>query len=111
MYGFMQEVTQKYDKEIYDAFNEVFAVLPIATVANGAVLVLHGGVDSKVTMESLRAAPRSQYVVNATNAGQKPGLVHPAMREKMAAIRKQQEVRARTCNAPLRESRYRRLPW
>ena len=22
MYGFMQEVTQKYDKEIYDAFNE-----------------------------------------------------------------------------------------
>lgn len=62
VYGFMQECTAKYDKDMYDAFSRVFAQLPIATVVNEKVLVLHGGVDEIMTMEKLMAAPRAQYV-------------------------------------------------
>ena len=94
VYGFMQECTQKYDKDMYDAFNRVFGQLPIATVVNEKVLVLHGGIDEKVTIEKLNAAPRSQYVVNATNYAM-PGkkvLIHPMQREKIAGIIKQQEL-------------------
>jgi hypothetical protein len=62
VYGFMQECTAKYDKDMYDAFSRVFSQLPIATVVNEKVLVLHGGVDEIMTMEKLMAAPRAQYV-------------------------------------------------
>ena len=91
MYGFQQEATQKYDKDLYEAFNVCFAQLPIGVIVNSALLVLHGGVDERVTLEKLRSAPRSEYVVNACNfsdpAGGGRSLMarHPMMIEKMAA--------------------------
>ena len=94
IYGFLKECTQKYDKEVYEAFNTAFSWLPIGCIINGAVLVMHGGIDSEVTLDKLRTAPRAQYVVNNSNygPGTKPGLVHPAMRHKMEALRKQQAL-------------------
>ena len=37
MHGFQQECTTKYDKDVYELFNEAFAQLPIATVVNDKV--------------------------------------------------------------------------
>ena len=93
--GFFQECTNKYDKEVYEMFNVAFGHLPIATVINGAVCVVHGGVDAKVSLADVRTIPRSEYQTYAGqmgNPGGKPGLVHPAMRDKIAAIRKRAEL-------------------
>ena len=35
-----------------------FAQLPVAVIVNSAVLVLHGGIDDRVTLQKLRSAPR-----------------------------------------------------
>ena len=97
MYGFQQECQQKYDKALYEAFNAAFSQLPIGVVVNGAILVVHGGIDNKVTLESMRAAPRADYVVNACNfsdpAGGGRSLMarHPMMMKKMDEIRKRDE--------------------
>ena len=42
MYGFQQECTQKYDRDVYEMFNTCFAQLSVAAIINQAVLVLHG---------------------------------------------------------------------
>lgn len=51
LYGFQRECTQKYDQEIYEQFNAVFENLPLATLLNDKVLVLHGGVDDELSLK------------------------------------------------------------
>jgi len=107
MHGFQQECTAKYDKDVYEQFNEAFAQLPIASVVNEKIIVLHGGVDDDVDMAALATVPRSEYVVNASNSsGGKPGFVHPHMREKMELIKKRDKqmhpVNAALWNDPMK---------
>eukprot|EP00437_Effrenium_voratum_P027002 CAMPEP_0181412922 /NCGR_PEP_ID=MMETSP1110-20121109/8685_1 /TAXON_ID=174948 /ORGANISM="Symbiodinium sp., Strain CCMP421" /LENGTH=564 /DNA_ID=CAMNT_0023535677 /DNA_START=236 /DNA_END=1926 /DNA_ORIENTATION=- len=47
LYGFMQETEQKYNIEIFRLFTEAFKNLPLATVVNDSVFVVHGGLSSK----------------------------------------------------------------
>ena len=63
MYGFQQECVAKYDRDIYEQFNVAFAQLPVGVVVNSAVLVVHAGIDSRVSLELLQSAPRSEYAL------------------------------------------------
>eukprot|EP00415_Alexandrium_ostenfeldii_P001380 UN1380 len=47
VYGFEEEVLEKYSREVFESFQETFCRLPLATVINSSVLVLHGGLFSR----------------------------------------------------------------
>ncbi|CAE7343597.1 ppt1 [Symbiodinium natans] len=47
LYGFMQETEQKYSNELFRKFAEAFNNLPLATLVNDSVFVVHGGLSSK----------------------------------------------------------------
>ena len=47
IYGFENEVKEKYDSETYEAFIQLFHSLPLAHVINGRILALHGGLFSR----------------------------------------------------------------
>mmetsp|Transcript_13859 Transcript_13859/g.18953 ORF Transcript_13859/g.18953 Transcript_13859/m.18953 type:complete len:216 (-) Transcript_13859:202-849(-) len=42
-YGFKEEVKRKYDKEVFQMFNNLFSVLPAAAVFENSVFIVHGG--------------------------------------------------------------------
>lgn len=42
-YGFMKEIEAKYDRKVFDKFNELFCSLPIGAVLEDQVFVCHGG--------------------------------------------------------------------
>jgi len=49
--GFLDECRDKYDEEVYYEFNDAFSTCPLATIIDGKVFVVHGGlprVDMKV---------------------------------------------------------------
>jgi serine/threonine-protein phosphatase 5 len=45
--GFEKECLQKYNAKIFEEFSEVFSVLPLVTILNQAVFVVHGGLFSR----------------------------------------------------------------
>lgn len=47
LYGFMQEAKQKYSEDIFAIFMVAFKQLPLATVVNRSVFVVHGGLARK----------------------------------------------------------------
>ena len=55
MHGFQQECTTKYDKDVYELFNEAFAQLPIASVINEKARRAH-------PVRTIPAAPRGRPV-------------------------------------------------
>ncbi|KAI7687113.1 Serine/threonine-protein phosphatase 5 [Sarcoptes scabiei] len=60
IFGFEGEVKEKYSKQMYDLFTEVFESLPLAHCLNGKVLVMHGGLFNKenVTLNDIRSYDR-----------------------------------------------------
>lgn len=62
MYGFENEVKEKYDSDIYECFCELFCSLPLAHIINDKILVVHGGLFSKdgVTLDQIRQINRFQ---------------------------------------------------
>ena len=60
IYGFKQEVIDKYGENLYDLFCEAFRLLPLCHLINGAVFVVHGGLFSKddVTLKDIRKLNR-----------------------------------------------------
>eukprot|EP00163_Fabomonas_tropica_P010710 TRINITY_DN2095_c0_g1_i2.p1 TRINITY_DN2095_c0_g1~~TRINITY_DN2095_c0_g1_i2.p1 ORF type:complete len:737 (-),score=186.41 TRINITY_DN2095_c0_g1_i2:193-2403(-) len=60
-YNFREEVREKYDDEMFDLFQEVFCLLPLATTVQRRVLVLHGGLfkHEGVKLEHLRQIRRN----------------------------------------------------
>ena len=48
MYGFEGEVKAKYSANMVDLFTEVYNWLPLAHNINNKILVMHGGLFSKV---------------------------------------------------------------
>ena len=71
----------------YEAFNVAFAQLPVGAIVNGTVLVVHGGIDTKVTLEKLRTAPRAEYAHQATAETVQP-LLQPSRCSRAAAARR-----------------------
>ncbi|XP_017295957.1 serine/threonine-protein phosphatase with EF-hands 1 isoform X2 [Kryptolebias marmoratus] len=62
-YGFTKEVMQKYrthGREILQLFQEVFSLLPIATVIDGKVLIVHGGISDQTDLEFLSSIERNK---------------------------------------------------
>ncbi|CAE8595313.1 unnamed protein product, partial [Polarella glacialis] len=47
IYGFLTEATQKYSSEMFYLFSEAFQGIPLATVVNKSVLIVHGGLSSR----------------------------------------------------------------
>lgn len=69
-YGFQDEVKRKYDQKvsgrIYQAFQELFMALPLATVVDGTVLVIHGGLSRKsIRLEQLRSIQHQRHAPDA----------------------------------------------
>ena len=60
MYGFDGEVKAKYNAKLADLFQEIFTYLPLGSVLNGKVFVVHGGLFSKdgVKLDHLRSIDR-----------------------------------------------------
>ncbi|KAH3731719.1 serine/threonine protein phosphatase [Pelomyxa schiedti] len=60
-YSFGKEVTKKYSPEIFDVISESFKSLPLFTVINDKVLVLHGGLSNfaEVTLHELSLLPHN----------------------------------------------------
>ncbi|XP_076878509.1 serine/threonine-protein phosphatase with EF-hands 1 isoform X2 [Brachyhypopomus gauderio] len=60
-YGFTKEVMQKYKthgREILQVLQEVFSLLPIATVIDNKVLVVHGGLSDQTDLDFLNTVKR-----------------------------------------------------
>ncbi|RLN68263.1 hypothetical protein BBJ29_000846 [Phytophthora kernoviae] len=62
VFGFMKECESKYDRFVYDLFCESFRYLPLATLIDDRVLVVHGGVPREnVLLKELNTLDRSEY--------------------------------------------------
>jgi diadenosine tetraphosphatase ApaH/serine/threonine PP2A family protein phosphatase/Ca2+-binding EF-hand superfamily protein len=63
VYGFEEEIISKYDKQIYEMFLEIFRFLPLFTVINNKIFVVHGGLfhNANVSIEDLQAINRIDY--------------------------------------------------
>jgi len=59
-YGFEEEVMMKYSRETFEDFQSAFVQLPLATLVNRCVLVVHGGLPARdgVKLSDLAALPR-----------------------------------------------------
>lgn len=44
MYGFRDEIMDKYDFELYNEIEDLFKYLPVAALINNSVFVAHGGI-------------------------------------------------------------------
>eukprot|EP01135_Chromosphaera_perkinsii_P012252 Nk52_evm23s2622 gene=Nk52_evmTU23s2622 len=63
-YGFTKEIILKYRSDanlITALFTECFCNLPLMTVVDQKVLVVHGGISSNTSMEALRKIKRNEY--------------------------------------------------
>ena len=60
MYGFDGEVKAKYTATLIDLFREVFCLLPLCTVLDDKVFIVHGGLFSKdgVTLDQIEKVKR-----------------------------------------------------
>ncbi|XP_028292713.1 serine/threonine-protein phosphatase with EF-hands 1 isoform X2 [Gouania willdenowi] len=60
-YGFTKEVMLKYKthgREILQLFQDVFSLLPVATVIDGKVLIVHGGISDQTDLDFLSSIER-----------------------------------------------------
>uniref|UniRef100_A0A8C1ZDD8 Serine/threonine-protein phosphatase n=1 Tax=Cyprinus carpio TaxID=7962 RepID=A0A8C1ZDD8_CYPCA len=70
-YGFTREVMQKYKthgREMLQLLQDVFSLLPLATVIDNKVLIVHGGISDKIDLDFLSTVERHKmlfkYVVD-----------------------------------------------
>ncbi|XP_042272422.1 serine/threonine-protein phosphatase with EF-hands 1 isoform X1 [Thunnus maccoyii] len=62
-YGFTKEVMQKYKthgREILQLFQDVFSLLPVATVIDGKILIVHGGISDQTDLDFLSSIERQK---------------------------------------------------
>ncbi|XP_069745567.1 serine/threonine-protein phosphatase with EF-hands 1-like isoform X3 [Narcine bancroftii] len=63
-YGFQKEVLRKYKsqgKRILQLVQDVFRWLPLATVIDSKVLVVHGGISDSTDLDFLASVPRQRF--------------------------------------------------
>ena len=63
VYGFEKEVKEKYDELTFGMFVEIFRHIPLFTVINKEVFIVHGGLfhDVNVKIEDLEEIDRTDY--------------------------------------------------
>ncbi|KAK7486992.1 hypothetical protein BaRGS_00021808, partial [Batillaria attramentaria] len=64
-YGFIKEIMKKYKEhatKVVRLFEDVFSWLPVATVINDKVLVVHGGVSEQVDLDFIQSIDRHKFV-------------------------------------------------
>ncbi|XP_030767098.1 serine/threonine-protein phosphatase rdgC [Sitophilus oryzae] len=64
-YGFIREVQSKYRKNherLLKLFEGVYRWLPLGTIINNKVLVVHGGISDTTDLEMIRSLEREKYV-------------------------------------------------
>lgn len=62
VFGFMKECEVKYDRFVYDLFCESFRYLPLATLIDDRVLVVHGGIPREnILVKDLNTLERAGY--------------------------------------------------
>ncbi|XP_050299789.1 serine/threonine-protein phosphatase rdgC [Anthonomus grandis grandis] len=64
-YGFIREVQSKYRKNherILKLFESVYRWLPLGTIVNNRVLIVHGGISDTTDLEMIRSLEREKYV-------------------------------------------------
>ncbi|XP_041936102.1 serine/threonine-protein phosphatase with EF-hands 1 [Alosa sapidissima] len=62
-YGFTKEVMQKYKthgRDILQVLQDVFSLLPVATVIDNKVLIVHGGISDKTDLDFLSSIERDK---------------------------------------------------
>lgn len=65
VYGFQKECVDKYDQVVFSMCAEIFRYLPLATVIEDQILVVHGGLFHRegVTLDDINAVDRLEYKV------------------------------------------------
>lgn len=66
-YGFFDECKRKYTPQLYKAFTDTFAVLPIAAIVESAALCMHGGLSPE--LNSLEQIEKIARPVEPGNTG------------------------------------------
>ncbi|KAI8123477.1 Serine/threonine-protein phosphatase rdgC [Lucilia cuprina] len=64
-YGFIREVQQKYKRnstKLLKLIDEVYRWLPLGTVINSRVLVVHGGISDTTNLDLIKSLDRGKYV-------------------------------------------------
>ncbi|KAG7379977.1 serine threonine-protein phosphatase [Phytophthora pseudosyringae] len=62
VFGFMKECEVKYDRYVFDLFCESFRYLPLATLIDDRVLVVHGGIPREnILLKELNTLERAGY--------------------------------------------------
>lgn len=65
VYGFQRECCTKYDEITFGMFVELFQYLPVCTILNEAVLVIHGGLfhDTEITLDEINQLTRNDFTL------------------------------------------------
>uniref|UniRef100_A0A8D3D1H0 Serine/threonine-protein phosphatase n=1 Tax=Scophthalmus maximus TaxID=52904 RepID=A0A8D3D1H0_SCOMX len=66
-YGFTKEVMQKYKThghEMLQLFQDIFSLLPVATVIDGKILIVHGGISDQTDLDFLSSIERHKVSGN-----------------------------------------------
>ncbi|XP_066252795.1 serine/threonine-protein phosphatase rdgC [Euwallacea similis] len=64
-YGFIREIQLKYRKNherILKLFESVYRWLPLGTIVNNRVLIVHGGISDTTDLEMIRSLEREKYI-------------------------------------------------
>ncbi|XP_058465833.1 serine/threonine-protein phosphatase rdgC [Malaya genurostris] len=64
-YGFVREVHQKYKhnaERLLKLIDEVYRWLPLGTIVNNRVLVVHGGISDSTDLDLIRSLDRGKYI-------------------------------------------------
>lgn len=89
VYGFQKECKEKYDQLTFGMFAEVFRYMPLFSIVNNAIFVIHGGLFHRdnVTLQDLSEIQRSDYTP-------KPKVPYPANCQNLdAAGRRKEELK------------------
>ena len=61
-YGFLKEVERKCNNSVFATIDKVFQAIPVCTIVDGEVLVVHGGIlDEHVTIQELEECDRRTF--------------------------------------------------
>uniref|UniRef100_A0A8C9WZB0 Serine/threonine-protein phosphatase n=1 Tax=Sander lucioperca TaxID=283035 RepID=A0A8C9WZB0_SANLU len=85
-YGFTKEVMQKHKahgREILQLFQDVFSLLPVATVIDGKILIVHGGISDQTDLDFLSSIERHKVSGNKQTSNQRSDSSPQTLTEQM----------------------------
>ncbi|XP_055893886.1 serine/threonine-protein phosphatase with EF-hands 2-like [Biomphalaria glabrata] len=94
-YGFTKEVMRKYKEhaaKVIAMFNEIFCSLPLATIVDQKVLVVHGGISEHVDLRLIETIDRKKYVSILRPPAFEAGLGNPKQAMKMKDLEEWQQI-------------------